>query len=129
MTRFDFSLVAGSILTFLSYMLGGFDSSLQTIFIFIILDFITGILKAYKNKELSSLKCFYGIVRKMLYFILIIVAVHVDKLVETNNVFRTCVIYMLIANEGISILENLGKMGVPIPKKLLEKLESLNESE
>lgn len=91
-----------------------------------ILDYITGLMSAYIRKEISSATGFRGIAKKV--FIMVLVAVgHVldTRVIGDGTVCRSAVIGFYIANEGISILENSGKIGLPLPEKLLNVLEQL----
>lgn len=115
----------GTIGAMLVYFLGGWDIALQLLLIAVCLDYITGILKAIYKKKLSSEIGAKGIVKKVLYFIVVAVAVVLDKITGDTGAIRTLVIYFFIANEGISILENCGDMGVPFPQKLKDTLEQL----
>ena len=101
---------------------------------FVILDYVTGLACAIYKKKLSSWVGFIGILRKIMLFVVVAVANLICVYVfDSNGFLRAAVIFFFIANEGLSILENAGSMGLPIPKKLLELLEQLknknNESE
>lgn len=117
----------GAIIAIISYLIGGFDVSFKALLIIMILDYLTGIMSAYKEKKLSSKIGFKGILKKCLYIVLVIVGVTVDNLLGHPNVTRIAVIYYLIANDGLSIIENLTELGVPIPIKLKESLQQLKE--
>lgn len=95
----------------------------------IVLDFITGILSAIYNKELESRACLKGIIKKSCYFLLVIVAHGLDTLVPNDGTFllRTITIYFLVANDGLSILENVGECGVEYPDFLKNFLKQLKE--
>lgn len=121
--KIDFAVV----FTYLQYLVGGFDLSLYTLCLFVILDFITGLSKAFYNKDLSSKACREGIIKKSMIIVVLIMAVALDNLLGTD-VVRNVVSYFFIANEGISILENLAIMGVSIPDKIKEVLEQLKDS-
>ena len=116
------------LLTYLQYLLGGFDIALYTLCLFVILDFTTGLAKACYNKDLSSSKCREGIIKKSMIIVVLIMSVALDNLLATD-VVRNVVSYFFIANEGISILENLGSVGVNIPQQLKDVLEQLKEGE
>lgn len=118
-------LVFSGIATMLSFLLGGFDVAIEALLVFIVTDYITGLLKAWKTGKLNSRIGAEGIVKKVGYLIIVILAVYLDRLAGDIGVIRNIVIYFFIANEGISILENWGAMGVPFPKILREKLEQL----
>ena len=92
------------------------------------LDYITGFTRGYINKELSSDVGLKGIARKCVIFVVLIVAVMLDRLMNTGNwLFRSLVCYFYIANEGLSLLENSAALGVPIPTKLKDALAQLKE--
>jgi toxin secretion/phage lysis holin len=117
-----FAIVA-SLATFL---FGGFDPSLQILTTFVIMDFITGLLYAFYSGEVSSRIGYKGIIKKAGIMFVIIIANLLDMLTG-QPLFRIPVVYFFIAIEGVSILENLGRMGVPIPEVLLNKLAQLRE--
>ena len=120
--------ISAGLITAISYLLNGWDTALQTLCLFMVIDFITGILKSIVNKELNSQICLKGIVKKCCYFILVIVAVALDRLYpEAQGLVRTLVCYFLVATDGISILENIGAAGVPYPKFLKNILEQLKD--
>lgn len=120
-------IVFSSIVSALSFALGGFDATLQSLIIVIIIDYITGIIKSYKNKELSSKIGVFGIIKKVCFLFLVAIGVVVDRVTNANGLIRNFVIYYLIANEGLSILENLGNIGVPIPDPLKKALQQLKK--
>lgn len=124
------NFITGTLATWLVYFLGGWDIALQILITVIVLDYITGLLKAMYNKKLNSTVGIKGIVKKLGYLIIVAIAVIVDKITGNTGAIRTLVIYFFVANEGISIIENWGGMGLPLPKKLIETLEQLrNENE
>ena len=94
-------------------------------------DYLTGVMCAISEKKLSSEVGFRGICRKVLIFILVGIANILDvQVIGTGSVLRTAIIFFYISNEGISLLENAGRLGLPIPEKLKLVLEQLhNESE
>lgn len=111
-------------------LLGGIDGFLYALSIIVIIDYITGIMVAISEKKLSSEIGFKGIARKVLIFLLVGVANIIDnKLLANGSVVRTAVIFFYISNEGISILENTAKIGLPIPIKLKDVLAQLNKEE
>lgn len=122
-------LFLGGLNSVVGYLLGGLDAMLICLFIFMILDYLTGIIKAFKNKKLSSETGFYGILKKITILVVIMVAVQVDIALQLNDVMRYLAIGFYIANEGLSILENAGEIGIPLPEKLKESLESLRSDE
>ena len=120
---------------FIAELLGGWDWSLQSLIIFISIDFILGLLVAgvwgKSNKtvsgKLDSKACWQGLIRKGGILLVVLIASRLDIVMNTNGFVRTAVILYFIGNEGISIIENLGVMGVPFPKWLKEKFENLKE--
>ena len=95
-----------------------------------VIDYITGIIKAYTRKELSSDVGLHGIARKFLIILVLIVAVLLDRLLNTGTwVFRTLACYFYIANEGISILENAVILGLKVPEQLKEALIQLSSKD
>ena len=120
--------ISAGLITAISYLLNGWDTALQTLCLFMVIDFITGLLKGIINKELNSQTCLKGIIKKCCYFILVIIAVALDRLYpEAQGLARTLVCYFLVATDGISILENCGAAGVPYPKFLKNILEQLKD--
>ena len=116
--------------TMVTWLFGTWDTALMVLVFFIVLDYITGLVRAYINKEVSSNVGLKGIARKAVIFVVLIVAVLLDRLLNTGNwVFRTLVCYFYIANEGISLLENCAGLGLPIPEKLKDALAQLKEGE
>ena len=92
-----------------------------------LLDYITGICKAIVNKKINSVIGIKGIIKKIGYLILVALSVQLDNITGGTGALRTLVIYFFVANEGISILENWGSIGLPMPKKLMETLEQLKK--
>ncbi|MBQ2945540.1 MAG: phage holin family protein [Clostridia bacterium] len=116
-----------AVFTFITYLFGGFDIPVITLLVFIILDYITGVISAVFTKTLSSSYGLLGILKKIAILCCVVVAVMLDRLLETDFIFKTAFCYFMIANEGISVLENAGKMGIPLPQKLLDALKQLKE--
>ena len=116
--------LTGVIAGIVTYLFGAWDVAFQVLCVFMVIDYITGTMCGYVTKELSSQIGFKGILKKVAMLISIIVAVEVDRVLETD-VLRIAVIFCLIGNEGISLLENLTKLGVPIPERLVNALLQL----
>ena len=111
----------------LGWFLGGLDGFLYALIIFVIVDYITGIMVAIINKELSSEIGARGIFKKILIFILVGIAHIIDsRLIGEGSVIRTAVIFFYLSNEGISIMENSSRIGLPIPQKLKDVLAQLH---
>ena len=125
-----FDSVVAIIATFFTYLFGGWDVALSILITFMILDYITGVIWAYIQKNLNSEVGFKGLVKKCTILIVLIVGAMLDRLLNSGEwVFRTLVAYFYIANEGISLLENISKLGVPIPAKIKNALEQLNKED
>lgn len=119
-----FSAVGG----WLGYFLGGCDGLLYALIAFVVIDYITGVMCAIINRELSSTVGFKGIFRKVLIFLLVGIANIIDvQVIGTGAVLRTAVIFFYISNEGVSLLENAGHLGLPIPEKIKTVLEQLHD--
>ena len=125
--KYVISDVISVILTFLIYFLGGLDIALKSLLIVIVIDYVTGILSAIYNKQINSKVGFKGILKKFSYLLIIALSVIVDNILGQSGTVRTLVIYFFVANDGISILENVAEMNIPLPPKLLEALEQLKE--
>lgn len=120
------SILAG-IGTGLVYLLGGFDVAMQCLLIAIVLDYVSGIIKAFVLKQLSSTVGFRGILKKVGVLVVVALAVLIDRVTGESGAIRTLVIYYFVANEGLSIIENVGKAGLPIPKSIKEALQALKK--
>lgn len=130
MNQFKIDIIIGFLGSIVSFLIGKIDISIIILASFMIFDYLTGVIKAIKNKQLNSKIGFEGLLKKICIFIILIVANLLDLLLGNDNLmFRSIVIYFYISNEGISILENLCEMNVPIPEKIKEILLSIKESE
>lgn len=114
--------------SFFCKTLGCFDSLLTTLIIFITMDYITGVMKAITNRKLSSEIGFKGIFKKVLIIFMVAIATALDNLLNNSGI-RYLVIIFYIVNEGISIIENASKLGLPIPDKVKDTLELLKDKE
>ena len=114
----------------LGYFLGGCDGLLFTLLVFVIADYITGVMCAIIDKRLNSKEGFQGICRKVLIFLLVGIAQMIDvNVIATGSVLRSAVIFFYLSNEGLSVLENSAHLGLPIPEKLKDVLEQLHHRE
>lgn len=112
-----------------NYIWGGWDVALKTLLLFMLLDYITGLICATKNKQLSSVIGFNGILKKVMILIVVAVAVSVDAIMGVGGLTRSLVIFFYVSMEGISILENAARMDVGIPEQLKEILLQLKDGE
>lgn len=120
------NIIFAVIFTVIAKALGGWDMGLKVLVALIVLDYITGVIVAILDKKLSSEIGFRGLFKKMMIFALVYLAVLVDQATNTELV-RTLTIMFYIANEGISVLENAGKLGVPYPEPLKNILLQLKQ--
>ena len=122
--QFIFTAIGG----WLGYFLGGCDGLLIALVLFAAADYITGVMCAVSDKKLSSSVGFKGICRKVIIFMLVGIAHVIDvNVIATGSVLRTAVIFFYLSNEGVSLLENAGHLGLPIPEKLKVVLEQLHD--
>lgn len=115
------------------FLVGGLDGILLTLIVFVCIDYLTGVMSAATEQSLSSAVGLKGICKKVLIFLLVGVANFLDNYIfQGATPMRDAVIFFYIANEGISILENTAKMGVPVPaplEKLLLRLKEVKKDE
>ena len=109
----------------LTYIFGGADSWLIGLVVLVVADYISGVIAAYIRNELNSKRGFAGILKKVLLFCVVAVANIVDSATNAGGVLRSLSIGFLMANEGISVLENSARCGVRLPQRLINALEQL----
>lgn len=134
--KYTFSAVVGIIGGALTALLGGWDLAIQTLLIFMGIDYITGLMIAgifhkspkTKSGSLSSLIGWKGLCRKGMVLLIVSVAVRLDMLVGTDFI-RDAVVIAYCTNEAISIIENAGIIGIPIPKPILNAIDTLKNKE
>lgn len=112
---------------FLGWFVGGFDGFLYALVALMVADYITGVMCAIVNKILSSEVGFRGIFKKVLIFVLVGIGHIIDThLIGDGSVLRTATIFFYCSNEGVSMLENAARLGLPIPEKLKDILAQLH---
>ena len=112
----------------LGWFFGGMDGLIYALLVFVIADYITGVMCAIVDKKLSSEVGFKGICKKVLIFVMVGIGHIMDTyLIGNGEVLRTAVIFFYCSNEGVSMLENAGHLGLPIPAKLKDILEQLHD--
>ncbi len=110
----------------LGWALGGWDGLLYALIIFIAVDYLTGVMCAVLDKKLSSEVGFKGVFKKVLILIMVGISAAIDRyVVGTGQALRTAVIFFYMSNEGVSVLENASRIGLPIPQKLRDILAQL----
>ena len=125
-----FKTVCAAVGGFCGLFWGKLDGVMMALLAFIAIDYITGLMVAIVNKTLNSSVGFKGLAKKVFILLLVLIANILDThVMGGSGVVRGVVIAFYLANEGISILENAGKLGVPYPEKLKNVLEQLKESE
>jgi len=116
---------------FLGWFLGGYDGFLYALVAFVAIDYLTGVLCAIADKKLCSEIGAKGIFKKVLIFVMVGIAHILDTQIlgstgDGGGALRTAIIFFYLSNEGVSILENAGHIGLPIPEKLKAVLEQLH---
>ena len=124
--QLGFAAVGGA----LGWFVGGLDGFLYALIAFVVIDYLTGLLAAGVQKKLSSEVGFKGIAKKIAIFLLVGIANIIDvDVIQNGTALRTAVIFFYLSNEGLSILENAGNIGLPIPEKLKTMLSQLKDKE
>ena len=114
----------------LGYFLGECDGLLIALVVFVVVDYITGVMVAVSERKVSSAVGYKGILKKIFLLIMVGVAHVLDAhVMNTGSMLRTAVIFFYLSNEGISIIENAGKLGIPVPEKVRKVLEQLKDKE
>ena len=119
--------IVSVIFTTFVYLIGGFDIAIQSLLIVMVVDYLTGIASAIYNKELSSKIGFKGILKKFSYLCVVALSVVIDNLTGQSGLIRTLVIYFFVANDGLSIIENMAEMNIKLPQKLIDALEQIKK--
>ena len=121
-------MVFAAIGGWLGWVLGGCDGLLIALVVFVVIDYVTGVMCAVSDKKLSSEVGFKGICRKVLIFLLVGIANILDvQVIGTGSVLRTAVIFFYLSNEGVSLLENAAHLGLPVPEKMKDILAQLHD--
>lgn len=117
-----------AVCTSLAYIFGGMDTMLSILIVFMTIDFISGFIKAWVLKEFDSSKFYIGGVKKIGILLIVAVSAQLDLLIAIDGAaLRTVTISYYIANEGFSILENCGEMGLPLPEPIKNALARLRK--
>jgi len=126
--EFSFSTVIAAIGTIVSAWLGGWDAALRVLVVLMVIDYVTGFLGAIKDEKVNSEVMFWGGVRKGIILVVLALAVLLDEMVGNSApILRTLAIYFYVAREGVSVTENLGILGVPLPPGISRVLTQLQE--
>ncbi len=121
-------LIITAIGGYIGWFLGGFDGLIYSLVAFVVIDYITGLMVAVLEKKVSSSIGFKGIFKKVLIFTFVGIGHIVDfYIIKNGSAVRTAVIFFYLSNEGLSIIENSVKVGLPIPEKLKQVFLSMKE--
>ena len=116
--------------TAIAYVFGGMDNMLAILLVFMTIDFISGFIKAWVLKEFDSSKFYIGGVKKLGILLIVAVAAQLDSLIHVDSMaLRTVAISYYIANEGFSVLENWGQLGLPLPNPIKDALAKLKKED
>lgn len=130
---------AAIFLGYISYLLGGWDKTLEAMFIFMILDYATGYIKSLLCSKLSSAKAYEGLIKKSSYIFMVLIGASLDRVIIENHLnipitvlgfpisFKAMMICSVIATEGISIAENLSEIKVVFPHYILNLFKKIND--
>lgn len=123
-----FQTVSATLGAICGFIFGNLTGALIALIAFMVIDYITGVLVGISKKELSSEIGFRGICKKVLILALVGVANIIDmQVIGSGTMLRTATIFFYLANEGISIIENAGNLGLPVPKKIKEILLQIKD--
>ena len=125
-----FKNILAGVCTVLSFLFGDMEGMMIALVALIILDYISGVIAAAAEKRLSSEIGARGIAKKIFMLLIVALANIVDiNVVGDGHVLKTVTVVFYICNECISLIENAGRIGVPVPKKLLDVLEQLRDKD
>lgn len=123
-------LIFAAIGGYIGWFLGGFDGFLYALVAFVIIDYITGLMAAFIEKKLSSSIGSKGIFKKVLIFILVGIGHIIDlHIIKNGSAVRTAVIFFYLSNEGLSIIENATRIGLPVPEQLRVVFKELKKGD
>ncbi|MCM3411218.1 phage holin family protein [Metabacillus litoralis] len=127
MERLDlfFKVIATVLGAISGYLWGGWSTLIQILVVFVAIDYMTGLLAAGYEGKLSSKIGFRGIAKKVMIFALVSVAHMIDKALGESHIFRDAVIFFYLGNELLSILENAGRTGLPVPDQIKNAVQVL----
>jgi toxin secretion/phage lysis holin len=126
--EFSLNVLIATVGTITSAYLGGWDAALKMLVALMIIDYVTGVLAAWRAKKLDSDVMFWGGIRKGAVLLVILIAVMLDTIIgDGSPVFRTLAMYFYIGREGLSVTENLGIMGVPLPPAVTKALAQIKQ--
>lgn len=120
--------VLGGILSLIFLITGGEDKMVECLSILMLIDYVTGVAKAFIIEKVNSKAGFKGLLKKMVMILVVVLAYQIDLLFESKFGIKSLTVGILLGNEGLSILENASICGVPVPNKLKNMLEQYKDS-
>lgn len=123
-----FLYLGGGCLSLTIYLIGGYDVLIKTLLVMMVIDYITGIGKGYKNKNINSNIAYKGIKKKVTVLLIVVGASQMDLILQGVGI-RALVLMFYVATEFLSILENAAILGIPIPAKLKMALEQYRDKQ
>jgi toxin secretion/phage lysis holin len=115
---------------YIGWFLGGFDGLIYALVAFVVIDYITGVMVAVLEKKLSSNIGFKGIFKKVLIFTFVGIGHIIDfHIIKNGSAVRTAVIFFYLSNEGLSIVENATRIGLPVPEQLKAVFKELKKED
>ncbi|MGE7843815.1 phage holin family protein [Lysinibacillus sp. NPDC093712] len=121
------SSLVGGITALIAYLIGGVDELVTSLTILMAIDLTLGVMVGWIIKDIDSRKTFKGLLKKTAMILMVIAAVQLDNATESGDFMRNAMILFLIGMEGISIIENLGKLGIRVPKFLANAFAQLKK--
>lgn len=128
-TEAQIGAMVSSIGTTMTYLLG-WNQAVEALLVLMIIDYLTGVLAAYidPRTKLDSRLGFKGICKKIVILMLVVLATELGRAAGIAEL-QTVVVWFFVGNEGLSIIENAAKAGVPVPKRLRDTLEQLTKEQ
>lgn len=120
-----YTTLVGGTMAWLGYLVGGIDHLIKALVIFMFIDYALGLMVSLVFKKTESKKMFIGLIKKTAMGLMVIAAVQLDSATESGNFMRNAMILFLLGMEGISMIENLGKLGIKVPKFLANAFTQL----
>jgi toxin secretion/phage lysis holin len=115
---------------YIGWFLGGFDGLIYSLVAFVVIDYITGLMVAVLEKKVSSSIGFKGIFKKVLIFTFVGIGHIVDfHIIKNGSAVRTAVVFFYLSNEGLSIVENATRIGLPVPEQLKAVFKELRKED
>lgn len=128
LAKIGLAMIWTSWISLILYLIGGFDILFKALLIMMALDYITGVAKGYKEKNVNSKRAYKGFWKKLVILIIVVAATQMDIILQGVGI-RTLVLMFYVATEFLSILENAAILGVPIPEKLKLSLEQYRDNQ